>query len=431
MRRRPLLIVMRRRHLALSAVAVIAVLAVFAGTRHPAVHPVSVDISSAVSGRIVVIDPGHGGIDPGAIGHSGSREKDIVLGVAQHLQRELSRAAVYAVMTRTDDRDLADEGDTSFSSRKRRDLARRVDLANNHKADVYVSLHCNSFPSTIWFGAQTFYKADDEQGKQLALSIQGELVSRLGPNPRKAKPGDFRVVNDTKMAAVVVEVGFLSNPREEGLLKDSEYQKKVADAIFHGIVKYFVRQQMRTHGLLPEEPLDPTEGEPKSPHHVEGPPLRLEPHEVLLYFQGPSNRSDGLMAEVRKLPVQKDGASVQASAMMALEELIKGPGPGSILQPTIPPGTTLRFLRIEPGGRAVADFSAELQTKHWGGAREEELTVYSIVNTLTQFAEIKEVVIMIDGKSGATIGGHIFLDRAFRRNESILETVSGYDINGV
>lgn len=192
-------------------------------------------MTDRISGRLVVIDPGHGGHDPGAVAADGSLEKDIVLNIAKHLERCLNQAAVHTILTREGDLIRLAPGRSS----KRQDLIQRVDMANRAKADLFISIHCNSFPQSIWAGAQTFYYPGQAESKKLAVAIQSELVRRLGPNRRQANAGDYRVLKDTHMPAVVVEVGFLSNPREARLLADPSYQKKVAEAIYWGILRYY------------------------------------------------------------------------------------------------------------------------------------------------------------------------------------------------
>lgn len=192
-----------------------------------------------ISGRVIVLDAGHGGIDPGAVSAKGVLEKDITLGIAQELERLLQRAAVFVVMVRRGDYDLADSSELHLLHRKRQDLIRRVAIAEEAKADLYISIHANYFPSPIWSGAQTFYYEGRMEDHKLAREIQTELVKYLGPNNRLAKTGDFRVLRDTTMPAALVEVGFLSNPREAELLGQAGYQKQVAAAIFAGILRYY------------------------------------------------------------------------------------------------------------------------------------------------------------------------------------------------
>lgn len=192
-----------------------------------------------ISGKTIVIDAGHGGIDPGAMSPRGIVEKDIVLNVALELEHLLKKAAVFVVMVRRGDYDLADSSEMDLLKRKRQDLQRRVLIAEEAQADLFVSVHANYFPSPLWSGAQTFYFNGKIEGQDLARALQTELVRHLGPNHRLARPGNFRILRETTMPAALVEVGFLSNPREADLLAQSSYQKKVAEAIFAGILRYY------------------------------------------------------------------------------------------------------------------------------------------------------------------------------------------------
>ncbi|NLH14071.1 MAG: N-acetylmuramoyl-L-alanine amidase CwlD, partial [Firmicutes bacterium] len=148
-------------------------------------------IRDAVSGRTVVIDAGHGGMDPGAVGRSGTREADVVLSIALRLRSLLNRAGVEVVMTRVDDYDLAGAVGSAPAVRKRHDLQERVRLIKEASPDLTVSIHANSFPEPIWSGAQTFFKEGCTEGRLLAVAIQDSLVRDLGPNLRKAKSADL------------------------------------------------------------------------------------------------------------------------------------------------------------------------------------------------------------------------------------------------
>ncbi len=193
---------------------------------------------STISGKKIVIEAGHGGIDPGTKSVTGLLEKDINLDIALKLQRHLAMVGVYCVMIRDTDRDFSDSNE-DFSTKKRRDLSYRTRLANQSSADIYLSIHANSFSQSVYSGAQTFYEKSDSESKHLAESIQNHLVKRLGPNRRRAKAGDYRVLNDTKMPGVMIEVGFLSNPEEARLLENERYRERIAKAVFHGVVNYF------------------------------------------------------------------------------------------------------------------------------------------------------------------------------------------------
>lgn len=198
----------------------------------------SIPMGALVSGRKVVIDPGHGGGDPGAKSSSGVIEKHLNLDVSLRLKKYLSRVGVYCIMIRETDRDYFGKGE-HFGSKKRRDLNHRIEMANRSKADVFLSIHANSFPQTIYHGAQTFYNQNNPESKRLAEAIQEQLVSSLGPNHRKAKKGDFRVLELTRMPGVIIETGFLSNPEEARLLATEQYREQLAEAIYLGLIKYF------------------------------------------------------------------------------------------------------------------------------------------------------------------------------------------------
>lgn len=195
-------------------------------------------LSWSIANKIIVIDPGHGGIDPGAIGHNGTVEKEVTLEVSKRVESLLSMGGAVVLMTRETDTDLSTPG-KGASQRKREDLTKRAKMANDARAQIYVSIHCNKFSQSQYRGAQTFGMSGSKESARLAKTIQDELKRVLGNTTREAKHEAFFVNRTTKMPAVIVEIGFLSNPDEEYLLKQPSYQSKVAYAIYAGIVKYF------------------------------------------------------------------------------------------------------------------------------------------------------------------------------------------------
>jgi len=190
-----------------------------------------------IRGKKVIIDAGHGGFDPGAKSAKGLLEKELNLDVAKRLMRLLSKAGVKVMMIRETDIDFSDRNEL-FNTKKRRDLYYRIQIANQSDADVLLSIHANSFPQIIYRGAQTFYKLNDENSKLLAECIQNSFNNNLG-STRKARPGDYRILNDINLPGVTIEIGFLSNPQEALLLSDPQYRERVADAIYTGLVNYF------------------------------------------------------------------------------------------------------------------------------------------------------------------------------------------------
>lgn len=223
---------------------VAAMLALLAGRIYAGAEPDISTMSYGIAGQIIVVDPGHGGMDSGAVGRQTRvPEKEITLAISQKLARALSQAGAMVIMTRESDIDLSGDSGGSLLEKKRRDLSQRVAKAEAAKADLYLSVHTNADPSPRWYGAQTFYYANSPQSKLLANCIQDELVRILGNNKRKAKEGVFYIMEKTTMPTVIIEVGFISNPREEQLLMDELYQTRIAYAILSGLVKYSAKEE--------------------------------------------------------------------------------------------------------------------------------------------------------------------------------------------
>jgi N-acetylmuramoyl-L-alanine amidase len=196
-----------------------------------------------LSGKVIAIDAGHGGPDGGAVSKNGLVEKDVNLAISLYLRDYLQQAGALVVMTRENDRDLASEATKGYSKRKTEDLLNRVDLIQKNKAGMSISIHLNSIPSSKWRGAQTFYYPSNPEGKKLAESIQSEIRTNLNNTDRVPKTEDkFYLLKTLPIPAVLVEVGFLSNPEEAGLMADANYQKKVAESIYRGIVRYTADQ---------------------------------------------------------------------------------------------------------------------------------------------------------------------------------------------
>jgi N-acetylmuramoyl-L-alanine amidase len=197
-----------------------------------------------LTGKVVVIDPGHGGPDGGAVSKKGLVEKDITLKICFYLRDYLQSSGAYVIMTREKDMDLASPDTVKLRKRKAEDLLRRVRLARDKNADALVSVHLNSIPSTRWTGAQTFYNPTREENKKLATFIQSELIKNLRNTNRLPKQkGDVYLLKESTVPTALVEVGFLSNPGEAALLASEDYQKKVAASIFYGILGYYTGKQ--------------------------------------------------------------------------------------------------------------------------------------------------------------------------------------------
>ena len=180
--------------------------------------------------QIIVLDPGHGGEDPGKVGVNGALEKDLNLLVAKKVREQLEILGIEIVMTREED---------VMSGSKVEDLEKRIKLIEKAKPDLVVGIHQNSFTDSKASGAQVFYYAESEKGKEAATVMQEELKAVDPENIREIKGNSsFFMLKKSKAPTIIVECGFLSNPEEAERLVTDEYQEQLADAICSGIVKW-------------------------------------------------------------------------------------------------------------------------------------------------------------------------------------------------
>jgi N-acetylmuramoyl-L-alanine amidase len=196
-----------------------------------------------LTGKIILLDPGHGGPDGGA-GDKMALEKDIALKVTLKLRDLLQEQGALVIMTRENDVDLADPNTKGYSRRKVEDLRNRLKMINESDTDLFVSIHLNAISSSRWSGAQTFYASHHKENERAAKFIQDELQQNLGNTSRKAKPlNQVYILKNAKKPGALVEVGFLSNPSERANLKKESYQEKVASSIYTGIIRYFTNEK--------------------------------------------------------------------------------------------------------------------------------------------------------------------------------------------
>lgn len=196
-------------------------------------HRLSTVVASNIlqNEKIVVIDAGHGGDDPGKIGINDVLEKEINLQIAKEIKKYLEEAGVTVIMTR--------ENDNSLSSSKTEDLQRRVEIIDKSKAEIAVSIHQNSFSSETEQGAQVFYYSESEEGIKIAQILQNYLKILDPENRREIKENSsYYLLKRTKTPTVIVECGFLSNWEEAEKLKETKYQEEMAQAISEGILAY-------------------------------------------------------------------------------------------------------------------------------------------------------------------------------------------------
>ncbi|WP_003320449.1 MULTISPECIES: N-acetylmuramoyl-L-alanine amidase CwlD [Alkalihalobacillus] len=198
-----------------------------------------------LSGKVIIVDPGHGGIDGGATSKDGALEKDISLEISLSLRDYLQEAGALVLMTREEDVDLASEDTTKVRKRKQEDLKRRVDIINESDADLFVSIHLNAIPSPKWSGAQVFYQRAIAGNEELAKFVQNELTRNLENTTRVAKPiHNVYLLKNAEIPGALVEAGFLSNEEEAQLLTKEKYQEKVAASIYQGVLRFYTDEKV-------------------------------------------------------------------------------------------------------------------------------------------------------------------------------------------
>ena len=189
-------------------------------------------------GKIIVLDPGHGGTDPGTVGVGPTTESENVLAIAWELKAMLERAGAQVIMTRQND--VSPARGTQFSGQQNGQLAARVAAANRSKGQIYVSLHNDWHDNSSVRGTSVhYYKSQD---LRLAEALQKAVVSQIKPVDLGIQRSNFYVLRNTSIPAALVEVGFLSNPTEANLLAKPNYRLEVALGLLAGINAYFAEE---------------------------------------------------------------------------------------------------------------------------------------------------------------------------------------------
>ena len=189
-----------------------------------------------VLNTVVVIDAGHGGIDGGCTGKiTGVYESDLNLKYAKNLYSQLTSMGISCYLTRKDGNGLYEKNAKNL---KKSDMQKRKEIIEKVNPTLVVSIHMNSFPLSSACGAQVFYKKDNNAGKVLADSVQGQLNKSIKNAKKTSKVGDYYMVNCTDLPAVLIECGYLSNNEEEVLLQNKDYQNKFCYVLSCGIVDF-------------------------------------------------------------------------------------------------------------------------------------------------------------------------------------------------
>lgn len=190
-----------------------------------------------VNDKVVVLDAGHGGDDPGKVGVNNVLEKEINLKIATKIKEILEEKGYMVIMTREEDKMLLDG---QRENKKKEDMKARVELINETKPKLAVSIHQNSYTDPDVSGAQVFYYADSSEGEYYASLVQEALLEIDENNRRQAKANDtYYLLKHTEVPTIIVECGFLSNPEEAKKLSEDEYQDTVSNAIVKGIESCF------------------------------------------------------------------------------------------------------------------------------------------------------------------------------------------------
>lgn len=198
--------------------------------------PMVFNFTPGLKNKLIAIDPGHGGTDPGAIGLARIQEKTVTLAVALKVKDLLEKAGARVLMTHDTDCDVFGPNSSATD-----ELKARVTPANTRKADIYLSIHANSFVNRTVGGTATYYYQKSQYDAMLAQNIQAGVVQSAGLSNRGVFPQNFYVIKRTLMPAALVEMGFISNPDEEKLLNDPVFQQKVAQGIVQGMDRFFAQ----------------------------------------------------------------------------------------------------------------------------------------------------------------------------------------------
>lgn len=370
--------------------------------------------------RVVVVDAGHGSVDSGAC-YENLEEKHINLQVAFFVKELLEQSNIKVVMTRTDD--------SLYNQNRNDDLIHRVKVTNDINPDCFVSIHVNKYPTSEPFGGQAYYFAG-EASKLLAEKIQHELKFIQPENYRSIGTGNYLVLKRTNCPAVIVEIGFISNPNDRQRITNRDEQYRIAKAIRNGVVNYLNNpnpssaDNQSPGGILNQQPNTSTPDNNNASTGISSNTTPVATDKITdlskgfnLYFAQTTAQGEKVIPVHQPLPVDQIMTVHNDARLTYLERvareavlgLIAGPGDPH-LAPVIAPGSKLLSLKVETG-LATVNFNSTFSTNHWGSAETEELTIRSLVKTLTALPGIDRVQILIEGKTVQTLKSHVAIDQ--------------------
>lgn len=190
--------------------------------------------------KVILIDPGHGGIDGGAVSKRGTVEKNLNLQISKKVKTALTNLGYQVIMTREDDSGLYENSGT-IRNKKIQDLNNRIKMINSSGANIFISIHMNMFPESKYYGAQVWY-SDKYESKVLAHMIQSGLktdINNGNKRDEKAANNSYKILRESEIVSVLIECGFLSNYNEEQQLLNEEYQNKIAISIAASVDKFY------------------------------------------------------------------------------------------------------------------------------------------------------------------------------------------------
>ncbi len=200
-----------------------------------------VKVEGGENQKIILIDPGHGGIDGGAVSLSNTLEKNLNLEISLKLKEMLSNEGYKVFMTREEDVSLSEN--SNVKQKKREDLNKRCAMKRQVGCDIFMSIHMNKFNDSSVSGSQVWYPIDSQESKKLSECLQNSFVKNLNQKDNRKPKGvknDYVILRDGyEKASVIVECGFISNQEEENKLKSEQYQMELCRAMVIGIKNYF------------------------------------------------------------------------------------------------------------------------------------------------------------------------------------------------
>lgn len=388
-----MILILRPRKIFLIFFLLLSVCVLLAGIGNQVIKVAGEQFFSPLKGKIIAIDPGHGGDDPGVWDKKQDiKEKDINLAVALQLKENLTSKGAKVIMTREKDTDyILHYKLRGGKSRKQSDLDKRIEIAEKGKADVLISIHVNATTKANYGGAEVFYYPTSINGRGLAQYIQDDLRRIPEMIKRIPKTGNYYILHHSPMPAVIVELGCMTYKPEKEKLLIQDYQQQLVQAISAGVEKYFKEKAGSEENGLKAK----VEHREKKIVQKQG--------KITLYFS-PVHSTSALLQGWEVEEELATATSDQNLAREVMRKLLQGPPPDTSLISPFPEGTKLRSVDVSEN-IATVDLSREISniTK----SSNEKAVVYSIVGSLLSLPEIKGVRILVEGEQEKTLAGHV------------------------